>query len=188
MMAMGAVARVLALGISGCFALGSACGPPFIPPEPDRCESAATGGVDLVEVGEADSEPFTPWADEPIVDFVLGGQGTPMLGVRYHLNGPAVPACVVHETRLAQCWQGVTPCAEPTDLAVVSVPIQTYAEPNGSRTTQPLWLVLFGREPAEGESFELAATLAGVTETRTLWRAYRIDAGPGVDAGGILPP
>lgn len=161
-----------------------ASGPAFEPPAPDSCLSGATGSISSLEVSGPDETTFTPLADDDVLPFVTGGQGVAMVGVRFRLVGTDVPSCASHETELSLCSMDGD-CSSGAVFGAETVPLSTYAEDDGSRTTKPLWLLLDYSYPNPGEQFVLRATVAGADIERTLWFAYRgLDSGPDAGAWG----
>jgi hypothetical protein len=102
----------------------AACGPGANgPPPPDSCLSGQSAGVDSVYL-----QPAGP---------TTGGQGALMMVLRIGVTGANPPACLAQSTSV----ELDTP---PTHFGVggSSVPLNTYAQPDGSRLTHDLYVVL----------------------------------------------
>jgi len=119
--------------LSATFGCGS-------PPAPavDSCAAAGAGSIDTLELGAGvppafgSEPPFMPLADGDGMKLVRGAQGANMLGFVLRVSGAAAPTCLGQQTMV-------------TDSAGVRVtgstsPLATYAQPDGTRTTKPLWL------------------------------------------------
>jgi hypothetical protein len=87
------------------------------------------GAVDTIEIGSSDESGFFPYHDGDAAMVVTGGQGAPMMGIRLRLTGASVPACLVQTTEYADGAVGSS-----------SAPLVTYARPDGSHDTRPLWI------------------------------------------------
>jgi hypothetical protein len=132
--------RTLVL-LAGAASLGSACpgggGGGGLPP-PDACAGADGAGLMLssLEIGPGTNGAFQAWRDGDVVPIVYGGQGGRMITVRVRIRGAALPACLPQKTTVL--------LAEGTQLGYEPSPLVTYAEADGSRTTKPLYVQLFG--------------------------------------------
>ena len=131
---------------------GMTCGP-LEPPEPDSCGEAVDGVVDALEIGpeRGYEQSFEPWAASDTAMISSGAQGGDMLGVTLRVTGAAPPACLAQRTRLEAGGEVVES----------SVPLHTYEEPDGSRTTSTLWLVFDGARPPLGSEVDLVAEAGG---------------------------
>jgi hypothetical protein len=128
---------------AGCF--GNTCNNPPGPPPPDVCDTPSTDGVTKVSVGAFpldadDTQPVVPLVDGDMPRFATGGQGLTMLPLRLRLDGPSPPACVAQATRV------IGPMG--MELAHSMNPLETYAQPDGSRTTKAEYLVIGGPQPS----------------------------------------
>jgi hypothetical protein len=103
----------------------AACGPRANgPPPPDSCLLGQSAGVDSVYLEPA--------------GIATGGQGASMMVLRIGVTGVNPPACLSQSTSI----ELDTP---PTHYGVVggtSVPLNTYAQPDGSRLTHDVYVVL----------------------------------------------
>ena len=137
---------------------GMTCGP-IDPPEPDSCGSPEAGAVGALEIGpeRGYEQPFEAWAASDTAMIESGPQGGDMLGVTLRVTGTAPPACLAQRTRLEAGGEVIES----------SVPLHTYEEPDGSRTTATLWLV-FDQAPAPGSELEVTAEAAGRSVTSRL--------------------
>ena len=100
---------------------------------------ASAGSVDTLELGAATATdlaggvtPFAPLHDGDGVTLLHGAQGASMLGFVMRVSGAPAPSCLGQSTTV-------------TDSAGVRVtgaspPLATYAQPDGTRLTHPLWL------------------------------------------------
>jgi len=153
------LARTAAL--AGALWLCAASGPgPNPVPEPDSCEGGGDAGeVTAVSFGGPTEGDFVEWSEGEQVFLTIGGQGTAMLGVRLRLSGPTVPECLAHQTEL---W------ADGGRIAGDSIPVHTYDDARGGRTTLPMFLILDGPEPAPGDPIEVRTTIGAQTRTISL--------------------
>ena len=86
--------------------------------------------------------------------------GGSMVAVRLRVTGTSAPACLPQRT---------TAAVEGTRAGESSVPLATYAEADGSRTTKPLYLVLVAAPVSSGTRVTVSAGAGGKTVTRTVW-------------------
>jgi hypothetical protein len=154
------VFRIAVMGAALWFSLASGPGPGV--PDPDSCETPGVGTLSTVELGTADEGTFSPLQSGQAVDLVFGGQGGAMVPVRLRLSGSDVPSCLAHMTEVYYDGQ---------QIASDSVPVHTYEDDGGARSTKAMFLVLFGSEPAPGQTFEVRTTVGSTTETLELVRA-----------------
>jgi hypothetical protein len=97
------------------------------------------GSVDSVEIGAARAgdlkgqpTPFAPLADGDGVPLVVGNQGGNMIGLVYRVGGAAAPSCLAQRTTIVD--------GGGAKIASSTPPLATYAQPDGTRLTKPLWL------------------------------------------------
>lgn len=119
--------------VAGCGAAGTGA------PPADRCATPSSGSVDRLELGAATTDdlagnptPFAPLADGGGVTLLRGAQGADMLGFVLRVSGGAAPDCLDQRTDISD-----TGGARVTSSAT---PLATYAQPDGTRLTHPLWL------------------------------------------------
>jgi hypothetical protein len=119
----------LLLVVAGC---GSA-------PPTDSCAMATAGSVDSVELGAAGAAdlkgqptPFAPLADGDGVPLVTGNQGANMIGLVFRVSGATAPSCLQQHTTIVD--------GGGNKIASSTPPLATYAQPDGTRLTHPLWL------------------------------------------------
>ena len=130
---------VLLVAVAGLVAgVGVGCGK-GAPPPTDSCAAPSAGTVDSVEIGAAGAadlagqpSPFVALADGDGVALVHGSQGANMLGLVYRLFGAGAPACLGQHTQINDAAGGTITSSTP--------PLATYAQPDGTRLTRPLWL------------------------------------------------
>jgi len=114
------------------------CGGPAAAPAVDSCAAASPGSVDSLELGAGvpaafgSEPPFMPLADGDGMQLVRGGQGANMLGFVLRVSGATAPSCLQQQTTVTD-GSGVRVTGSTTPLA-------TYAEPDGTRVTKPLWM------------------------------------------------
>jgi hypothetical protein len=141
------IALVLLLG---------ACGPsdPPGPPDTDACSMPEGGTLDALEIGTRDRT-FTPFVEGQELPVVYGSQGGAMVPVRLRISGSDLPACL------------------PVTISIMgpmypfgssNVPLQTYPEPDGSRTTRAIFVIGSGGGGGLGD-YMLTATALGTTST-----------------------
>lgn len=128
------------IGALFAFACVLGCPPaPNGPPPPDTCTSPSTGSVDSVELGAASAadlaghpSSFAPLHDGDGVTLLRGGQGATMLGFILRVSGAAAPSCLGQQTAIT----------DPAGARVTgsTAPLTTYAQPDGTRLTKPIWL------------------------------------------------
>jgi hypothetical protein len=63
---------------------------------------------------------------------IAGGQGANMLGFILHVSGATAPACLGQKTTVNDTGGN--------RVTTASAPLATYAQPDGTRLTHPLWL------------------------------------------------
>ncbi|MGZ3406989.1 MAG: hypothetical protein ACXVAN_11135 [Polyangia bacterium] len=137
------------------FAGALGCGPGAnTPPPTDSCATPSSGSVDAVEIGAASSADlagqhttFTPLADGDGMSLIYGGQGATMLGFILRVTGASAPSCLGQQTIISD-----TGGARVTGS---TAPLTTYAQPDGTRLTKPIWL------PAEYPATFVVDTSAG---------------------------
>jgi hypothetical protein len=123
---------VIALFVVGCDAGAG-------PPPTDSCATPSAGSADTLEVGAASSADLTgmPTAFAPLSDgdgmaLIRGPQGANMIGLVLRVSGSAAPACLGQQTTVTDTGGARITAASP--------PLATYAQPDGTRLTHPLWL------------------------------------------------
>ena len=147
-------APILALPILGCIT-GPGCNPDGDgAPEPDRCSDGVTEAAGVVVQTVPRTEPFRPYAEGDGIEIVGGGQGANMVAVRIRLVGDAAPSCIAQTTEIRD--------ADGAGLGMLNVPIRTYQQPDGSRLTEDMWIVLLGR-PSPGERLQIVTEALGQT-------------------------
>ncbi len=128
---------VAVLALTTCFS-GCIPAPPAGPPS-DNCTKATPGGIDGVELGAATSADlagapttFAPLHDGDGLSLLYGSQGATMLGFILRVSGDSAPACLGQQTVVD----------DPSGAFVTSAtaPVTTYAQPDGTRVTHPMWL------------------------------------------------
>ena len=127
-----AIAIVLSGVAAGCDA-----GPG--PPPTDSCAAPTAGSVDSLEVGAASTADlagmptaFAPLSDGDGMALIRGAQGANMLGFILRVSGSAAPSCLAEQTTVTNTSSARITSATP--------PLATYAQPDGTRLTHPLWL------------------------------------------------
>ena len=148
------------IGVALWLSLASGPGPDV--PDPDSCASGSSGTLSTIELGTVDEGTFIPLQSGQAVDLVFGGQGGAMVPVRLRLSGSDVPSCLAHMTEVYTDGQ---------QIASDNVPVHTYEDDIDTRSTRPMFLVLFASEPAPGQPLEVRTTIGGVTESIELVRA-----------------
>jgi hypothetical protein len=133
---------------------------PAAQPDPDVCDVAGDATISQITFGSGDGA-FVAWQSGEAVDFVEGGQGTPMLPVRMRLEGSQIPACIAQTTSLL---------FNANVIGSEATPLKTYDEGDGSRTTLPLYVVIFDLAPGDGEGFQVTATVGGTAASLDLVR------------------
>jgi hypothetical protein len=137
----------------------AACPGPSGPPAPDRCNNGGTSGIDTLTLGSG-FDTWSPYANGDSPLFAVGGQGLTMLVVRLRITGAAAPAC------LSQ-----TSTVQASDIhqlvGVDHVARTTYAQADGSRITQPMYIVLEGFFSASSP-LQLETTVGGLTQSVSL--------------------
>lgn len=173
--------RLLIVCSIAAFSIASIRGEPFDAPNPDRCSDPRAGSVDTLEIGGANATTFEVLDDDAVIELVFGGQGASMFAVRFRLRGSDVPSCVAQTSALHDCPEGQLGCSnEEWTIAESVTPLRTYEEPDGSRSTDVHYVIISGRDPRYGDSFELRTTVAGISRTIRLWNGaqYAPDASP----------
>jgi hypothetical protein len=132
--------------VPGCI-FGSCQNPS--PPPADSCTSGRAGAVDSLEIGD-DLDPFTPYHDGDLPHVIVGGQGLTMMGIRLRMRGADVPSCIQQATHYE---------VGGMDTGGSDVAVNTYAEPDGTRVTKPLWM------PGEFGHDDFVIAVAGGTTT-----------------------
>lgn len=115
------------------------CGAGGGPPPTDACAMATPGSVDAVDLAAAGPgdlagmpSPFVPLADGDGVPLIRGSQGAYMIGVMLRVSGAQAPDCLMQRT--------VVTSTSGDKVTSASPPLRTYLQPDGTRTTHPLWL------------------------------------------------
>jgi hypothetical protein len=115
------------------------CGNGAGAPPTDTCPAASAGTIDALAVGAASAadlagmpSPFVPLADGDGVPLIRGGQGAYMVGFILRVSGSAAPDCLAERT--------VVTDPGGARIASSTAPLATYAQPDGTRLTHPLWL------------------------------------------------
>jgi hypothetical protein len=157
------------LGYAALIAMSllAACGPSG-PPSPDSCDGARADGITSLSIGPSKAvggDKFQPWTDGQMAHFVSGGQGFPMLVVRVDVAGPSPPSCLLQQTVVkASNYYG--PGGE--QVGHDSVPRKTYAQPDGSRATDDIYVVV---DYDYNQGYEITTTVGSMTVTRQLGMA-----------------
>lgn len=109
------------------------------PPATDSCATAGAGTVDSVQVGAAGANDlagqpsaFVALSDGDGVPLIHGNQGANMIGLVYRVFGAAAPACLGQRTQIVD--------GSGAPITSSTPPLATYAQPDGTRLTRPLWL------------------------------------------------
>lgn len=120
-------------------ALAAGCSSSVGAPPTDSCAAPSSGTVDTVELGAATAgdlagnpTPFTALVDGGGVTLIRGAQGANMLGFILRLAGGAAPACLGQKTVVSD--------SGGARVTSSTAPLATYAQPDGTRLTHPLWL------------------------------------------------
>lgn len=116
------------------------CDAPPGPPPPDSCAAPSAGSIDSLEVAAASAADlagmpattFAPLHDGDGMALIRGAQGANMLGFILRVSGAAAPACLGQQTTVTDTGGARVTTATP--------PLATYAQPDGTRLTHPLWL------------------------------------------------
>lgn len=118
----------------------AACGPSGSAPRDDSCLTPSGGTVDTLALGAATPTdlaggmtPFVALHDGDGVTLLRGGQGANMIGLVLSVSGASAPACLGQSTV-------VTDAATGSPITSSSPPLVTYAQPDGTRLSKPLWL------------------------------------------------
>jgi hypothetical protein len=127
----------IAIVLGGFVAVGCDAGPG--PPPTDSCATPSGGSVDSLEVGAASMADlagapttFAPLHDGDGMALIRGAQGANMIGLVFRVSGSAAPACLGQQTTITD--------ASGARITGASPPLATYAQPEGTRLTHPLWL------------------------------------------------
>lgn len=141
----------------------SACGPPSGPPAADSCNGASSDGVTSLSIGPSKERDavYRPFSDGEQAPLVSGGQGARMLVVRLAVAGPNPPSCLTQFTQVS----GVQSDGSSIGLGHDAVPRKTYAQPDGSRVTDDLYVVL---DYFSSPSMAVSATVGALSDTRHL--------------------
>jgi hypothetical protein len=113
------------------------CGSPPAPAV-DSCAAEPAGSIDTLEIGAGvppafgTEPPFMPLADGDGMKLVHGAQGANMLGFVLRVSGATAPQCLHQQTMVAD--------SAGARVTSSTSPLATYAQPDGTRTTKPLWL------------------------------------------------
>ena len=142
--------RAAAIALAICLA---GCGPGAAAPPTDSCATPSGGSIDTLELGGATNtdlaggmSPFAPLHDGDGVMLIRGGQGATMIGLVVRVSGASAPTCLGQATAVTDGAGARITGATP--------PLATYAQPDGTRLTKPLWL------PADYPSTFLVSTTA----------------------------
>lgn len=122
--------------------------------------------IEQLEVGEGTESQFVALVDQQAVRAAIGPQGGAMLPIRIKLTGSNLPACLEQRSSLK---------LENEEFAVSMAFLNTYAQPDGSRTTHAHYLI-FGpgkNHLADGKDLVLTTSALGKTVIRTLHLGYR---------------
>ena len=129
--------RMAAIAVCSLFALG--CGAGADAPPPDSCLTPSQGTIDTLEIGAAsyvDLEggltTFAPLHDGDGMALIRGDQGANMLGFILRISGASAPSCLGQTTTVTDTGGARITMSTP--------PLATYAKPDGTRLTKPLWL------------------------------------------------
>jgi hypothetical protein len=128
------------IGVLLALACALGCGPRPSVPATDSCASPSSGSVDSVELGGTTSADlnggvpatFTPLHDGDGMSLVHGGQGATMLGFVLRVTGASAPSCLGQQTSVTD--------TDGARVTASTAPLTTYAQPDGSRETHPIWL------------------------------------------------
>ncbi len=128
--------RFAAITLAICVA---GCGPAPLAPRTDSCATPSAGSIDTLELGGATTtdlaggmSPFAPLSDGDGVMLIRGGQGATMIGLVLRVSGASAPSCLGQSTVITDSAGARVTSASP--------PLATYAQPDGTRLTKPLWL------------------------------------------------
>jgi hypothetical protein len=164
----------------------AACGPPSGPPKPDSCKGARADGITSLTIGPkklVDSSPFREWSDGDAPTTAYGGQGAPMLVLRIDVAGDAPPSCLSQDTEVWVSNQSYPDGKER--LGGDSTPRKTYAQLDGSRATDDVYVVM---DYSSSANLSVTTRVGALSVTRTLGfvihdLAVRVDM-PALDLGG----
>lgn len=115
------------------------CGPGAGAPPPDSCAAPSGGSIDSLELASATTTDlaggataFTPLHDGDGVTLVRGAQGANMLGFKLRVTGAAAPTCLGQQTTITDTGGARVTGSSP--------PLATYEQPDGTRSSKPIWL------------------------------------------------
>ncbi len=115
------------------------CGPAPNAPPTDSCATPSAGSIDSLELGTATATDlaggttaFTALQDGDGVTLIRGAQGANMLGFRLRVSGASAPSCLGQQTTITDTTGARVTGSSP--------PLATYAQPDGTRLTKPMWL------------------------------------------------
>ncbi len=139
-----------------------ACGPGSNgPPEPDSCANPRSGDVDGFELGRAQpDEAFVAWETGDVAPRVIGPQGGAMITLRFQLRG-AARDCAAQTTTVRDVAGRL--------LAQSDVPLQVYAQPDGSLLTENHFMVFGEPSPRPGTWVVVESVAAGSPDSVELW-------------------
>lgn len=156
----------------------AACGPRPGPPAADSCDGPRADGISTLSVGPSSGfGDYHAWIDGDVPSTTSGGQGAPMLVLRIAVAGATPPSCLQQSTAVE-----VAPFAGAAfELAGRdATPRKTYAQPDGSRLTDNIYVVL----DFLGASLKVTTTVGAATVTRVLG-VTPPDMSAGVDLGAF---
>ncbi len=129
-------------------------------PEPDSCIDPGVAAIDTLELGAATVDSvFEPWQDGEPLTMVIGPQGGAMFAMRLRLRG-TVGDCIRQRTTVDD--GSIDPLADDNEA------IKIYEQDDGSYVTNDHWVILFGPMPDVGATIQIATTIDGVSETRSM--------------------
>jgi hypothetical protein len=145
-----------------CAGLLAGCAAGGAPPS-DSCAEPGAGSIDRLEIAAASSADlagnvpasFTALDDGDGVPLVAGGQGANMIGFVFRVSGATAPSCLGQRTVVLD--GGANRVTSNTQ------PLTTYAQTDGTRLTEPLWLP--GEYPLD---FSVTVEAAQLSLTRQL--------------------
>ena len=128
-------AITLAISALGCNpGGGNVLAPPI-----DTCSVPSPGSVDQLDVGAATPDDldgiattFTPLVDGDGVPLIRGSQGGTMIGLILRVSGASAPSCLSQQTTVTD--------SGGARVTAATSPLTTYAQPDGTRLTHPLWM------------------------------------------------
>lgn len=143
---------------------------------PDRCSDPEVGAATSLELGRVVDGGFVALDDGAVVPQVFGPQGGAMIAIALRLRGD-VPACLAQETSAFAL--GASDAFEYD-----TVPRNTYAESDGSRTTREMFLIL-SYDTAPGDGVRVETSAAGMSVERTLYIEFMGPDGGAPDGGPV---